>query len=162
MPPCPPVTQADYDRIKTLHAQGMSRNNIARDIGRSGRTVSRIAAELGLTFERSGTTAAATEARKADAASRRARLQVDALAAAERLLGQMFESALVYNFGGRDNTYESATLDEPPFRDKRDIATALQALAHTALRLAEHDQAAEAGGAEIDRWLDAMAPGDKT
>jgi hypothetical protein len=33
------------------------------------------------------------------------------------------------------------TGDEPPFRDKRDIATAIKALANTALKLAECDKA---------------------
>lgn len=152
----PPINDGDRAQVIALHAQGLSRNEIARRIRRSGRTVSRIAVELGLSFERSGATAAATEARKVDAAERRSRLQVDALAAAERLLGQMFSPARVYNFGGKDNTYEETTHDEPPFRDKQAIATAMQALAQTALKLAEYERATAAGGADIDRWLNAM------
>lgn len=136
-----PVTQADYDAVKQLHAQGLGRNEIARRIKRGERTVSRLAAEQGLSFDRAGATAAATAAKKADAASRRARLQVDALEAAERLLEQMFQPALVYNFGGKENSYESRTLNEPPFADKRSIAVALQALTNTAIRLAEYDKA---------------------
>jgi hypothetical protein len=156
-----PVTQADYDRVKELHAQGLGRNDIARQAGRSQRTVSRIAAELGLSFERSGATAAATAAKKADAASRRARLQVDALEAAEKLLGQMFSPTKVFNFGGKENDYNERTHNEPPFQDKRNIAVALQALANTALKLAEYDRASENGGADIDRWLAHMAGGDQ-
>lgn len=136
------VTQADYDRVRDLHAQGMSRNEIGRTIGRSGRTISRLAQELGLSFERSGATAKATEARKADGAARRAQLHVDALDAAQKLMAQMFAPALVYNFGGRENDYNSTTLEEPPFADKRNIANAIQALAGTALKLAEYDKAA--------------------
>lgn len=136
-----PVTDADRKRVRELHAQGLSRNEIARQSGRSQRTVSRLAAEMGLSFERAGATAKATEAKKADGATRRAQLQLDALAAAQKLMGQMFAPALVYNFGGKENDYNSTTLDEPPFRDKRDIANAIQALANTALRLAEYDKA---------------------
>ena len=136
-----PVTQADYDRVKELHAQGLSRNEIARQSGRSQKTVSRLAQEMGLSFERAGATAKATEAKKADGAARRAQLQLDALAAAHKLMGQMFSPALVYNFGGKENDYNSTTLDEPPFADKRNIATAIQALAATALKLAEYDKA---------------------
>jgi hypothetical protein len=144
-----PVTQDDYDQVRELHGQGKSRNEIARQLGRSGKTISRIAVELGLSFERAGTIAA-TEAKKADAASKRARLQDDALEAAQKLLGQMFQPALVYNFGGKENDYNSTTLNEPPFADKRAIATALQALAMTALKLAEYDKAT---GSESEKGM---------
>jgi transposase-like protein len=138
----PPVTEDDRRRVAELHAQGLSRNAIAAEIGRSGRTVSKICAEHDppLTFERART-AAATAAKKADGAARRAQLQLEALEAAARLVGQMFSPTKVYNFGGKENDYNEVTHDEPPFRDKRDIATAIQALANTALRLAEYDKA---------------------
>lgn len=156
-----PVTEEDHRRVAELHAQGLSRNAIGKELGRSGRTISRIAAELGLSFERTGATAAATEAKKADGANRRAHLQVDALGAAQRLLGQMFAEAKVFNFGGKENTYEEQTHSEPPFRDKQAIANAIQALTNSALKLAEYDRATDAGGAEIDRWLNHMT-GDET
>lgn len=136
----PPVTQAERDRIVELHGQGLSRNAIAKEIGRGGRTVSRIADELGLTFERTRT-AAATAAKKADGAARRAHLQVEALDAAAKLFEQMFAPTKVYNFGGKENDYNEREHPEPPFRDKRDIATAIKALADTALKLAEYDKA---------------------
>lgn len=66
-----PVTDDDRDAIRRLHAQGLGRNEIARQIQRSSRTVSVLADEMGLTFDRTRT-AVATEARKADAAARRA------------------------------------------------------------------------------------------
>jgi len=55
-----PVTGDDRHRVAELHAQGLSRNAIAVEIGRSGRTVSRICAEQDppLTFERTRTAAA--------------------------------------------------------------------------------------------------------
>ena len=136
----PPVTEQERRRVAELHAEGKSRNAIATAIGRSGRTVSKIAVELGLTFDRRRT-AAATVAKKADGAARRAQLQLDALDAAGRLLGQMFSPTVVYNFGGKENDYNEKAVDEPPFRDKRDIATAISALAATALKLAEYDKA---------------------
>lgn len=136
-----PVGPADYAQVAKLHAEGKSRNDIAKLTGRSGRTVSRIAAELGLSFERSGATAAATAAKKVDAAERRARLQVDALESAQKLMGQMFAPTTVYNFGGKENDYNEREHPEPPFRDKQAIANAIQALAGTALKLAEYDKA---------------------
>lgn len=50
-----PVTKADYDRVAELHAQGISGNAIATETGRSGRTISRIAAELVLSADRART-----------------------------------------------------------------------------------------------------------
>jgi hypothetical protein len=137
-----PVTDADRARAAELHAQGLSRNAIATDLGRSGRTISRICVEHDppLTFERTRT-AAATAAKKADGAARRAQLQLEALDSAARLMGQMFSPTKVYNFGGKENDYNEREHPEPPFRDKRDIATAIQALANTALKLAEYDKA---------------------
>lgn len=38
-----PVTDEDRRRVRELHAEGLSRNAIGKEIGRSGRTVSRIA-----------------------------------------------------------------------------------------------------------------------
>lgn len=145
-----PVTQADYDQVRQLHAQGKTRNEIGRALGRSGRTISRIAVELGLSFERSGATAAATAAKKADAASRRAKLQVDALDGAQKLMDQMFAPTVVFNFGGKENDYNSREHPEPPFRDKQAIANAIQALAGTALKLAEYDKAA---GSEDEKGM---------
>jgi hypothetical protein len=137
----PPVTAEERHRVADLHAAGRSRNAIATELGRSGRTISKICAEHDppLTFERTRT-AAATAAKKADGAARRAQLQLDALDSAGRLMGQMFAPTKVYNFGGKENDYNEVTHDEPPFRDKRDIATAIQALANTALKLAEYDK----------------------
>jgi len=66
-----PVTDADRAKVRELHAAGKSRNAIGRAIGRSGSTVSSIAADLGLSFERA-TTAEATRAQQLDNAARRA------------------------------------------------------------------------------------------
>ncbi|XVU25795.1 helix-turn-helix domain-containing protein [Actinoplanes sp. CA-054009] len=136
-----PVTEDDHRRVRELHAQGKSRNAIAKELGRSGRTISRIAAELKLDFERTEATRAATTAKVEDGRARRAQLQLDALDAAGRLMGQMFDKTKVYAFGGKENEYNEVEHDEPPFRDKRDIATAIKALADTALKLAEYDKA---------------------
>ncbi|MUL39617.1 helix-turn-helix domain-containing protein [Streptomonospora sp. PA3] len=58
------------DRVRQLHAGGHSRNAIARQVGASQSTVSLIAQDLGLTFDRDRT-AEATEAARADHAARR-------------------------------------------------------------------------------------------
>jgi len=152
-----PVAQQDYDDVRRLHAAGLGRNAIQAETGRSGRTVSRIAKELGLSFERGEQVKAATEAKKTDAAARRARLQVDMLEAAEKLLGQMFAPTVVFNFGGSENIYREKTRLEPPFKDKREIASALTQLVNGSTRLAELDK-----GTGIDQaksMLGALAAG---
>lgn len=133
----------EREAIKSLHAQGLGRNEIARRTGLPQKVVSRVALEEGLSFERSGATAAATKAKQADAAANRARLQGEALAASVRLMGQMFQPTTVFNFGGRDNEYNERVMPEPPFSDKRAIAVAVQSLASTALRLAEFDRSSD-------------------
>lgn len=136
----PPITEQEMDRIAALHADGLSRNAIARELGRSQAAVSRACDRMGLRFDRH-LTVEATAAKVADAAARRAALQEQTLAGAERLMGQMFAQTRVYSFGGKENEYNERWHDEPPFRDKRDIATAVAALAQTALKLAEYDKA---------------------
>ncbi len=136
-----PVTQADKDRVAELHRQDptMSRNKIAELIGRDGRVVSRIAAELGINFAGRERTRAATEAKVIDARAKRAALANKLLDDAERLRGQLFAQCKVYNFGGKDNTFEQATIDEPSFRDKRDLMGAIGLAIEKAVRLDEYD-----------------------
>lgn len=153
-----PVGDQDRERVRELHAQGLSRNAIARQLGRSGRTVSRIAVELGLSFDRAPMVAAATEARKEDAKARRSALALALLDDAERLRGQMFAPAKAFNFGGKDNVYNETTLEEPTFADKRNIAQAVSTLLEKSIRLDAYDR--ETGsGTDVDRWLDAMTGG---
>ena len=150
------VTDADYQTLRTLHAAGLARNEIARRMGRSGQTISAMCGKLDppLRFERDATKLA-TEARKTDAAARRAALQVDMLAGAQKLLTQMFSPTKIYNFSGRDNSYNERQVDEPPFRDKRDLAAAIQALVAQSVRLAELDAGGNVEGAIslLDRVL---------
>jgi hypothetical protein len=151
-----PFTDREREAVQQLHAEGKGRNQISRETGIHTRRVSAIAVELGLSFARGGArTKVATEARKADAATRRAEIEEKALTAANKLLDQMFARALVYNFGGKENDYNSTELEEPPFQDKRNIATSVQALMLTALKIAEHDKADEQTSG-VDAWLAAM------
>ena len=151
------ATDADRDAVRALHAEGLSRNDIARKLGRSGRTISRIAAELGLTFERGPQVRAATEARKADARSRRAALAVALLDDAERLRGQLWQPAKVFNFGGKENTYNETTLNEPTFADKRNIMQAIGTAVDKSVKLDEYD--ADPGIDAAKSMLGALAAG---
>lgn len=128
------VTDEDYDQVRALHAEGLGRNEIARRMDRGTRTVSVIAADLGLVFDVT-LTEDATRHRVAQLAEKRAIL-ADALTDdALRLSAQVWEPTTIYNFGGKDNTYEYKDVDEPPAADKRQLITAATAAAAQSLRL---------------------------
>ncbi|MEU8821815.1 helix-turn-helix domain-containing protein [Actinoplanes sp. NPDC048796] len=151
-----PVTDEDRQAVRELHAQGLSRNAISRRINRSGRTVSRLADELGLDFERAQT-AAATEAKKIDGRARRAALSLGLLDDAERLRQQLWQRALVFNFGGKENDYNEHTLDEPTFSDKAKIMQSVGIAVDRSLRLDEYD--ADPGVDAAKSMLGALAAG---
>ncbi|MEV2249393.1 helix-turn-helix domain-containing protein [Streptomyces sp. NPDC050147] len=144
-----PVTDEDREAVRELHAQSLGRNEIARRLNRSPRTISVIAAELHLTFDTT-MTEDATRARVAQLAEKRAIL-ADALTDdALRLSAQLWQPATIYNFGGKDNTYEEKQVDEPPASDKRQLITAATAAAAQSLRLVPPS---EDGGAEQARSM---------
>ena len=126
-----PLTDRDRDQVRALHSEGCNRNEIARRLGRAQSTVSKIARELGLAFDRSRTTAA-TEARQADAKARRTELANLALDDADA----MRRRALAADSG----------------RDARDYAAAYGVFIDRHLRLTEAD-ADHQGLAAVDSWL---------
>ncbi|MDT9688184.1 hypothetical protein Q5762_07410 [Streptomyces sp. P9(2023)] len=128
------VTEEDEQRVRELHAQGLGRNEIARQIGRGQRTVSVIAARLNLSFDRTATEEA-TRARIADLAEKRTILADAFTDDALRLSAQVWEPATVFNFGGKDNTYEEREVPEPPAADKRALMAAATNAAAQSLRL---------------------------
>jgi hypothetical protein len=129
-----PVTEQDYDLVRQLHAQGLGRNEIGRRIDRAQRTVSVIAAELGLVFDTS-MTEDATRARVAQLAALRAETALDLHIDALRLTQQMWEPAVVFNFGGKENSYNQREVDEPPAVDKKALMTAAGIALEKSLKL---------------------------
>lgn len=131
-----PITTDDRNDVRRLHAEGKSRNQIARQIGRSGSTVTKIARDLGLSFERGPEVVAATEARRIDLAARRQQLAETLHQDAERLRAQLWEPCIVGAFGGKDNIWSEQALDKPTFGDQRQILAAAGAAVDKSLRLA--------------------------
>ncbi|MEU5838786.1 hypothetical protein ABZ820_34695 [Streptomyces diacarni] len=151
-----PVEDAERARVRELHARGLGRNAIAREIERGTRTVSLIAADLGLSFNRTATEEA-TRARSADLAELRTQLAHDLTLDALRLTQQMWEPAVVYNFGGKDNTYAERSVNEPPAGDKRALMAAAGAALDRSLRLVPPDPGD--GAAEARSMLGQLAAG---
>lgn len=116
----PPISDAERDRIIELARQGMARNDIARETGRAAATVTKIAHNAGLSFDRS-MTEKAVKARQIDLAERRTELRDLYLIKAKQLLDQIDEPHLAFNIGGKDNTYTEHMLDKPTTGDIRNL-----------------------------------------
>jgi hypothetical protein len=154
-----PLTEAEKAEILRRHAAGETRNGIAREMGRSQQAVSKTVANAGGSFARAVEVQAATEARRIDLEERRVDLAHQLHLHAERLLTQLDKPALVYNFGGKDNTYEEHTLPEPSFGDKRTIIGAAGIAIDKSLKLVPPKTDTE-GLAAVDAWLKGMMGGD--
>lgn len=140
------VPEEEDECLVRLHSEGRSLNSIAKEMGRSAETVSRQSRRLGLSWDRSRTVQA-TLALVAEAAARRAALEVDLLRDAERLRLQLFAPVTVHKFGGRNNTYASRRLKKPDARAQSDIMhAATTAVAHS-LKISKHDPDAGTGAA---------------
>lgn len=133
-----PVTDTERQQVATLHAAGCSRNDIAAQLGRSGSTISKIATDLGLSFDRT-TVQAATAAKVADARAKRTHEMNALLDDAKRLRLQLFAPCIVHAFGGKENTYNQAELDRPPFADQAKIMQAYSLAIDKSIRLDVHD-----------------------
>ncbi|MGW6455519.1 helix-turn-helix domain-containing protein [Streptomyces sp. NPDC055078] len=153
-----PVTDADREAVARLHAEGKGRNEIARALRRSGKTISDIASSLGLTFDRATETRVATEVRQADLAALRAQLALDLTHDAMRVRAQMWERTTVYAFGGKENTFNDHSFDEAPADVKRSLSTTLGVLVDRSLKLAPPENDVE-GLAAVDAWLKGMMGG---
>lgn len=136
-----PLSADERARILELHAGGETRNAIARKVGRSPGTVSTVVHGAGKSFERSPEVAAATAAKTMDNRAKRARLEELLLDDALRLREQLWQPALVYNFGGKDNTYEERTLPQPDFGGQQAIMRTVGVAIDKAVRLADADKA---------------------
>lgn len=154
-----PVTDEDRDAIRLLHGQGLGRNEIARRINRAQRTVSVLAEEMGLIFDVT-MTEDATRHRVAQLAEKRAILADALVDDALRLSEQVWEPSIVYNFGGKDNTYEFKDVPEPPAVDKRALMAAATTAAAQSMRLVP-PAAEESGLAAARSVLSDLADGIK-
>lgn len=132
-----PITDAERVRVRELHAAGESRNDIAKALGRSPSTVSAIAKDAGLAFDRS-TTAAATEAQQQDNKAKRAELVARLYRRAERNLDTL--EADEYRFTATTvNGIETETLGHVPAQDERHLSSAISTNLASAAKLEQID-----------------------
>ena len=146
-------------QLHKLHAQELSVRAIAEKLGVSRSTVSRWAKEEGLAFDRTQT-AQAVAAHSVDLAAARIRLAEKVAYRAEQLLDSLDGPYLVYNFGGKDNTYSEHTLEKPPVEVVRNAVTTAGIAFDKLSRIVERDpdvSGAESAVRALQAGLDAAA-----
>ncbi|HET6353397.1 helix-turn-helix domain-containing protein [Streptomyces sp.] len=129
-----PVTEAEHELIRRLHAEGKGRNEIARITGRAQRTISIFCAAEGLEFDCTWTEEA-TRHRMAQLAEKRSILAEALTDDALRLSAQLWQPAKIYNFGGKENDYNERDVPEPPADAKRALIAAATSAAAESRRL---------------------------
>ncbi|MFJ6729380.1 hypothetical protein ACIQPQ_31210 [Streptomyces sp. NPDC091281] len=132
------MREEKWDELRALHAQGMSRNAISREMGITNSVVSRTAEHLGLAFDRAATKAA-MEARRIDLAERRSLLAEQFVAVAEDSLDRVYAETTVYAFGGKDNEYNDHTFDEAPIAERQKLVTTAAIAVDKSLKLVPAD-----------------------
>lgn len=152
------LTASEEATIRRLHGEGASRNAMAKAVGVAPATMTRFLAELGLSIDRAAPEEA-IRARSVDMAVRRQQLAEALLVDAARLREQMWRPYQVYSFGGRENTFETAMLPEPPAQEKLALLRSASGAIDKSLRLVEFDRGGEADAAKsmLGRLAEAMA-----
>jgi len=144
MPRGRPVDNHQRARVRELHKQGLSRNEIARLLEMSSSTVSNIARDAGLSFDRTKTEQA-TAAKVADAKARRAELAELLIDDAHRLRQRLWEPA--QQVLGSIEGPQIITLDLPTAREAKDFMAAVNGASKGHLDLVRHDADAGTDGA---------------
>lgn len=147
------ITPEQRDEVLRLHTEGHPRNEIARRTGISAGSVTTICTEAGRSFDRS-VTKDAQAARSADLSERRVLLAHRLDKAANDMLDMLDGPFEVYNFGGKDNTFNSQTLDSVPVDARRTIITSAAIVFDKITRIVEKDSGGTEGAAGV---LDSFA-----
>jgi hypothetical protein len=150
------ITEREREQLAAVIRENWgtkSLRDLASFCGISATTVRKIAGEIGLGAAEARTrTQNAIEAKQLSNAERRARLAERMLEVAEQALADMTSPHEVYNFGGKDNTFNSRTVSQPSAADRRNLII----IAGTALdkhkMLDQYDTAGRAA-AQVDAFL---------
>lgn len=148
------LTDEERGKIADAIRAGKSRNEIARAFKRSAGTVTKIANEEGLAFDRS-LTKQATEAKQSDNAHRLEVLKGRFLMESERMLDKLTQATLVTKFHQGD-WYETE-IPEPTHTDARNIMWTAGGAIRNYLEIDAHQGGGENSFAAVDEWLDHVA-----
>ncbi|MGW4469680.1 hypothetical protein ACWENQ_08405 [Nonomuraea sp. NPDC004354] len=148
-----PLPQDKRDAILDDIKAGKTRNEIARDHEVSPSSVTKLARENDHAFDRTQTKNA-TLAKQADNKAMRTALAHRLLVKANEFLDQMDAEHVAFNFGGKDNTFNSKTLPRPPISDQRNLMTAAAVAIDKHLVIERHDSAT--GAEQTASLLDSL------
>ena len=146
-----PVEASTRERAIELIQAGAPRNAVARELGIAPSSVSAIARDAGLTFDRANQTASATAARQHDMKVRRLELIDELMSKAADHLVAIDQPFLAFNFGGKENTYEEHELDRAPTGDILNLHRAASLALKDARELIRDDD--DEGVAEAESML---------
>lgn len=147
-----PVGDAERERIRRLHARGLSCGQIAAELGRNKSTITRQCKALGLSFDREHTRHA-TEAKAADSKARRAEAVRVLMDDFHRLRERAWSPYTVAV--GTGEGLETIELALPPAHDTRAFFSAMSLCIRDQVAIERHD--ADAGNmSAVDAWLAAM------
>lgn len=150
------ITDEQRAEVLHLHTEGLARNEIARRTGISAGTVTKICQDAGRAFDRSATKDA-TRARQEDLAEARIALAHRLNDAANDMLDMLGKPFTVYNFGGKDNTFNSAELDDVPVEARRTIITSAAIVFDKMTRIVEKDTgSSDAAAGVLDQFAAAL------
>lgn len=99
----------------------------------------------------------AIESRQLTMADRRSRLAERMIEVAERALDDMESPATVFNFGGKDNTFEARVLPRPPTGDQRNL-TIIAATAIDKYKVLDNYDTDARERDALTLWLEHMMP----
>lgn len=154
-----PISGSTRDRILERAREGHSARGIAREVGVSASTVSKVCrnAEPPIRFDRAKTKAA-TDAKSEDDRARRTRIASGFLDDVETLRGQLFATRERAHFDPRTGKTTNYTAPLTP-SELRDLAVSTGVLLDKHLSLAKIDSD-DRGLSTVDRWI-AWALGEK-
>lgn len=146
-----PVDSKTRARVVKLARGGMSRNAVAREVGISTSTVTRICrdAKPPVSFDRSATRVA-VEARTVDLKAKRTEIAERAVVEVERLFGLLDAEHEVINW--HEGFMSRGTIDRPTSGDVKNYATAIGILVDKHLVLTRHDSD-DRDLPAVDAWL---------
>lgn len=148
-----PISARKRNAILADIRAGNRRNEIARKHGVSAGSVTSIAKQAGLSFDRSATEKA-TRARAADCRALRTQLQADLLADAQRFRARAWSPYQVAMSTAEG--IETITLSLPPLQDARAAYTAIGIAVDKDLAIERAHADDGSGLAAVDAWLRGM------
>jgi len=137
----PPGGIRDHDEdVARLHAEGLGRNDIVRELGLTNHLVTQSAKRQGLKFDGSQVLMA-TEVRRREAQERRAILSLQLLDDAEALRERLFSPMTYVQYGGKDFVRVEDTPEQPVPHDQAALVRGIGMLLDRAIKLDEYDKA---------------------